>query len=79
MIYKRKLQNWSKELAEIETFFNSVKLPKEPIQLCEGTTILDCKRFVENHLGNVKANEGKIRFKPYLDRLLILKSILNAN
>ena len=42
-------------------------------------TILDCKRFVENHLGNVKANEGKIRFKPYLDRLLILKSILNGN
>ena len=79
MIYKRKLQDWSEQIAEIEAFFSSVKLPKEPIKLCEGTTILDCKRFVENHIGNIKANEGKIRFKPYLDRLLILKSILNGN
>ena len=79
MIYKRKIQDWSEKIAEIETFFSSVKLPKEPIQLCEGTTILDCKRFVENHLGNVKANSGKIRFKPYLERLQTLKSILNGN
>ena len=79
MIYKRKIQDWSEQLAEIEAFFNSVKLPKDPIQLCEGTTILDCQRFVENHLGNVKANSGKIRFKPYLDRLLMLKIILNGN
>lgn len=79
MIYKRKLQDWSKEISEIEAFFNTVKLPKEPIQLCKGTTILDCKRFIDNHLGNVKANKGKIRFKPYLERLLTLKNIINGN
>ncbi len=78
MIYKRKIEDWSKQLAEIEAFFSSIKLPKEPIKLSDGTTILDCRRFVENHLGIVKANEGKIRFKPYLERLQTLKNVLEC-
>lgn len=78
MIYKRKKEDWSVEITEIEAFFSSIKLPKEPIKLCDGTTILDCKRFIENHLGNVKANEGKIRFKPYLQRLQTLKNVLEC-
>jgi len=76
MIYKRKKEDWSEEIAEVEAFFSTVPLPKIPIKLNEATTILDCKRFIENHLGNVKANEGKIRFKPYLNRLQTLKKIL---
>ena len=78
MIYKRKKEDWSEQLAEIEAFFSSIKLPKEPIKLCDGTTILDCKRFIENHLGIVKANEGKTRFKPYLQRLQTLKNVLEC-
>ena len=79
MIYKRKLEDWSEQLAEIEAFFSSTPLPKIPIKLNDATTILDCKRFADNHLGIVKANEGKIRFKPYLDRLQTLKNKLNGN
>ncbi len=76
MIYKRKLEDWSADITEIEAFFTSTPLPKIPIKLNEATTILDCKRFVDNHLGIVKANEGKIRFKPYLERLQTLKNVL---
>lgn len=78
MIYKRKLQDWSEQIAEIEAFFTSTPLPTIPIKLNEATTILDLKRFIENHLGIVKANEGKIRFKPYLDRLQTLKNVLEC-
>jgi hypothetical protein len=78
MIYKRKIEDWSEQIAEIEAFFTSTTLPKIPIKLNDATTILDLKRFIENHLGIVKANEGKIRFKPYLDRLQTLKKILEC-
>lgn len=78
MIYKRKIEDWSVEITEIEAFFTSTTLLNIPIKLNEATTILDLKRFVENHLGIVKANEGKIRFKPYLDRLQTLKKILEC-
>lgn len=76
MIYRRKLEDWSAEIRELEAFFTSTNLPTIPIKLDEATTILDCKRFVDNHLGNVKANEGKIRFKVYLNRLKQLKNKL---
>tara|TARA_R110000772_G_scaffold233800_2_gene345363 strand:- start:4953 stop:5195 length:243 start_codon:yes stop_codon:yes gene_type:complete len=76
MIYKRKLEDWSEEIAELEAFFCTVNFPKEPIKLSEGTTILDCKRFIDNHLGIVRVNAGKIRFKPYLQRLQTLKNVL---
>jgi hypothetical protein len=78
MIYKRKIEDWSAEITEIEAFFTSTTLPKIPIKLNEATTILDCKRFIENHLGIVKANEGKTRFKPYLQRLQTLKNVLEC-
>ena len=78
MIYKRKKEDWSEQIVEVEAFFSTVPLPKIPIKLNEATTILDCRRFVENHLGNVKANEGKIRFKPYLNRLQTLKNVLQC-
>ena len=78
MIYKRKKEDWSVEITEIEAFFSTVPLPTIPIKLNEATTILDLKRFVENHLGIVKANDGKIRFKPYLDRLQTLKNVLEC-
>lgn len=76
MIYKRKFEDWSAEITEIEAFFSSTPLPKIPIKLNEATTILDLKRFVDNHLEIVKANEGKIRFKVYLNRLKQLKNKL---
>lgn len=72
----RKLEDWSAEISELEDFFTSTNLPTIPIKLDDATTILDCQRFVENHLGNVKANEGKIRFKVYLNRLKKLKNKL---
>ena len=78
MIYKRKKEDWSEEIAEVEAFFTSTTLLNIPIKLNEATTILDLKRFIENHLGIVKANEGKIRFKPYLNRLQTLKNILQC-
>jgi len=65
--------NWDTEIQEIENYFKSVKLPKEPIKLNKSETIKNCKEFIKNHLATVKANNGRKTFEPYLNRLKSLK------
>jgi hypothetical protein len=65
----------SKEIEELEDYFNSIENPLEPIRLNTGTLIVDYSKFIKTHLQAVKSLEGRIS-KPYLDRLQELKSIL---
>lgn len=69
-------KSWSKEIAGLETYFASVKLPSQNVKLNQCSTIMDCSKFIENHLSIVKGNNGNDTFLPYLQRLFELKEAL---
>ena len=71
--------SWSDEIAEMEQFFKVAKLPSEPIRLDSCSTITNIPLFIESHLSIVKAQNGNLRYKPYMDRLIELKAILKSN
>jgi len=68
--------NWNKQITDLRSFYNSIEIPSEPIQLKQGETITDCFKFIKSHITIAIANDGNDRFKPYLDRLEELKTIL---
>lgn len=76
---KEKPQNWSNDIKELVTYFNSIELPTEPIKLNKFSTIMDCSLFIDTHLATVKANNGNETFLPYLNRLQELKQVLTIN
>jgi hypothetical protein len=71
------LESWEPEINELENYFAAVTLPATPVKLNPHSTITDCFKFVQGHLATVRANNGKPAFKPYLNRLRELKSVLN--
>jgi hypothetical protein len=71
--------NWDTEIQEIENYFKSVKLPKEPIKLNKSETIKNCKEFIKNHLETIRANNGSKTFEPYLIRLKTVKKNLQSS
>ncbi len=72
-------QNWSNDIAELENYFSSIELPTQPVKLNRCSTITDCSLFIKNHFATVKANNGKLVFMPYFDRLKELKQVLTKN
>ncbi|WP_198146880.1 DUF6965 family protein [Maribacter thermophilus] len=74
---KEQPENWGNDIAELENYFASIELPTQPIKLNKGSTIKNCSLFIESHFINVKKNDGKTRFLPYLSRLHELKNHLN--
>lgn len=72
-------QNWSNDIVELETYFASVELPTQPVTLNSSCVITNCSLFIESHFTTVKANNGKLKFLPYLDRLQELKQVLKIN
>ena len=70
-------EDWSNEIEELEKYFDSIELPNEPIYLNDCTTISDISIFIDSHLAIVKSNNGKEKFKPYLDRLKVLMNVQN--
>ncbi len=70
-------EDWNDEILELESYFKSVVLPIQSIKLNQCTTILDVSKFIESHLANVKTNNGKQKFVPYLNRLQELRTILS--
>lgn len=69
-------QSWSKDIAELETYFASIELPAQPLELNKCSTIRDCRRFLETHFATVKRNNGNRTFLPYLNRLKELRLII---
>jgi len=76
---KEQPQNWSNDIAELENYFTSIKLPTHPVKLNQCSTITNCSLFIESHFATVKANNGKRTFLPYLNRLQELKQVLTTN
>lgn len=72
-------ENWGNDIAELENYFASIKLPTQPVKLNKCSTITDCSLFIESHFATVKANNGKRTFLPYLNRLQELKEVLTTN
>lgn len=70
-------ENWDKEIEELENFFKSCQMPTEPIQLSKGEVIHNLKLFIDTHISVIKINNGKKVFIPYLDRLKLLKSLID--
>lgn len=69
--------DWQLEISDLETFFAGTILPHYPVQLTPHEKITNLPRFIESHLATVKANNGKPTFLPYLNRLILLKTILS--
>lgn len=71
-------EDWSDDIAELEKYFSSIKLPTEPIKINECCIVNDCLLFIDSHLTVVKANNGKEKFRPYLQRLQDLAEIIRG-
>ena len=65
-------------IRELENFFTGVTIPVDQI-VTPGGLITDPAKFIESHLDIVRGQNGKERYKPYLDRLQELKLILKKN
>jgi hypothetical protein len=68
--------NWDYVIRDLEEFFKSPDLP-EQAQLNPSVRIIDLKLFAESHLQIVKSKNGRLGYRPYLDRLLEVKKILS--
>jgi len=64
------------KLSELETFFNSIDIPDQPIRLSKAETIINPREFISSHFAAVKANNGNRYFEPYKSRLERLKEYL---
>ena len=65
------------EIAELEKYFSEMELPNQPVKLKDNSTVTNHLVFIDSHLAIVKSNNGKEKFKPYLERLKVLMSIQN--
>lgn len=72
-------ENWGKEISLLESFFNGIQLPTEPIKLKPYNTIIDVSKFLESHFAIVKAQNGKLTYLPYLNQLQELKKFLSTS
>jgi hypothetical protein len=67
---------WDQQIEELDNFFNATKFP-DSIQLDKCSVIVDVPLFVKSHLSILKGQNGNQRYKPYLDRLIQLMTILS--
>jgi hypothetical protein len=74
-----KPESWEQDITELETYFKGITLPTQPVKLNRCSTIKDCSLFIESHFTNIKANNGKRTFLPYLNRLQELRHVLTIN
>lgn len=66
---------WSAQVDELELFFEGRVLPSH-IAICSYCYITHPKLFVENHLATCRAQEGNNAYRPYLNRLFELKTLI---
>jgi Domain of unknown function (DUF6371) len=70
------IQDWSNDISDLEAYFASIEIPTQTVKL-NSSTINNCSPFIESHITTVKANNGKLYFLPYLNRLKELKELLS--
>lgn len=67
-------EDWSEQIKELQSFFDGRELPLK-INL-NSYTIVGVAKSVERHMSMVVRNNGNPTFKPYLERLIMIKTIL---
>ena len=78
MVSKPEPENWQPEITELKTYFESITLPGEPVNIRPECRILDIKKFIDSHLAVVESNNGKPTFLPYLERLQQLQRLIGS-
>lgn len=71
-------ENWSSEIEELETYFEGIEFPNEPMRLNDHTQINDYRGFLEKSFSFIKGNENKEVFEPYLYRLRLLRKAVSS-
>lgn len=66
----------SKDIQDLEKYFNSIEIPIHPIQLNDYMKILNPSKFIQCNLSNLKTYEGNKYFLPHLERLKTIKHYL---
>lgn len=69
-------ENYKWNTEELESFYKSITLKNNSIQLNNYTMINDLQTFINSHLSVIKTNNGKRTYLPYINRLQELKQIL---
>lgn len=72
------IENWDMEIKELKEYFDTVKLPENPLKLNKCTTIINIQSFVISNLFIVSNYNGNKTFKPYLERLQQLKVLTST-
>lgn len=72
------MKDWDQHIKELEEFFKAARIPAGPIRLNACTVITDTKLFIESHLLTIKNHNGSKVYYPYYERLMQLKTIINA-
>lgn len=70
------LQDWSNDIAELENYFASITFPTQPIKLDSFMTVSNFETFIDVSLETVKANLNNPTFLPYLNRLKLLRQLI---
>ena len=70
-----KPESWEQDITKLESFFEGIPLPTQPVKLNRYSKIINSCLFIESHLATVKVNNGKSAFVPYLNRLIDFSKI----
>jgi hypothetical protein len=70
---------WDQDIAELEFFFKNIELPKGPFRLNDWTLINDVNFLIDSDFLFVKNHNGNPGYRPYLDNLKELRSLLSSN
>jgi uncharacterized transporter YbjL len=70
-----KKEDWNNEILLHQLYFDEIEVNKE-MKLNLSMTIEDVPEFIKTHLYIVKANNGNQTFRPYLDRLIELRNLI---
>ncbi len=69
-----KSESWEGSYEELYSFFSNKTFLEKEIQLDDCTKISDVELFVESHLNILKLHWNNRVYKPYLDRIILLKN-----
>ncbi|MEI8047126.1 MAG: DUF6371 domain-containing protein [Bacteroidota bacterium] len=77
--FDTELVTWSAEIDLLESYFSSIQLPDTPIRLNQCTVILNLPGFISDHLVTLRKYNGNTVFIHFLNRLQLLKQILESS
>ena len=71
------IKKWN--IAELEDFFKTATLPRNPVKLNGCEVITNVAKFLNTHISIVKAHNGNSAYQPYYERLVTLKELISMN